>query len=67
MDYEGDFAANTSPRLVLAGLYGAGGVLSAQSPAPSGANKKSFPRGALMHHLAPRQLELSNGHLTALA
>ena len=37
-------------------------------PAPSGANKKSFPHGALMQHLAPRRNpELSNGHLIALA
>ena len=36
-------------------------------PAPSGANKKSFPRGAPMHHLAPRQNpERSKGHSTAL-
>ena len=35
---------------------------------PSGANNKSFPRGAPMQHLAPRRNpELSNGHLIALA
>ena len=34
---------------------------------PSEANKKSFPRGAPMQHLAPRQNpDLSNGYLMAL-
>ena len=34
-------------------------------PAPSGANKKSFPRGAPMHHLAPRQNpERSKSHFS---
>ena len=33
--------------------YGHGALPSL--PAPSGANKKSFPRGAPMQHLAPRR------------
>ena len=44
-----------------------GGFVSVQQPAPGGANKRSFPRGAFMQHLAPRRNpERSNGHLTAL-
>ena len=36
-------------------------------PAPSGANKKSFPRGAPMQHLAPRRNpERSKGHFNPL-
>ena len=31
------------------------GLRPACPPAPSGANKKSFPRGAPMQHLAPRR------------
>ena len=37
-------------------------------PAPSGANKKSSPRGEPMQYLAPRRNPVrSNGHLTVLA
>ena len=44
-------------------------MVRSNQPAPSGENKKSFPRGVPMQHLAPRvgSPECSNGHLIALA
>ena len=57
--------ANTQMKVSFAEREGWRG--SPSLPAPSGANKKSFPRGAPMQHLAPRRNpQLSNGHLIAL-
>ena len=52
---------------LLAPSWDAGSARVHRWDAAGRANKKSFPRGAPMQHVAPRQNpELSNGHLIAL-